>query len=336
MQKTRWAILGPGAIAESFAKWLPSSEHGELRAVASRDPERAAVFATRYGAEISGTYAEILARDDVDAVYVATVHTTHADLAVAALEAGKAVLCEKPLAPSAAETERVLAAAERAGLPVVEAYKHRFSPLARAIDRRLQWGQVTLPLQVRTQFGFEAGSRDGRLFDPELAGGAIFDVGGYPVSFAVAVAASAGVALEHLNLEAAHGRVGGATGHVEGGVDVYSTAWLGAEGFTAYVDCSIDTQLSKRADIVGDGGWITLESAFGERDLSPTTLDHFHDGRRTTIEVAQVHPFAAEADAVSRALRDGRLESRAMPWEQTRTVARLLDAWHATVMAGVR
>lgn len=327
MQKTRWAILGPGAIAESFAKWLPSSEHGELRAIASRDPERAAVFAARYGAEISGTYAEILARDDVDAVYVATVHTTHAELAIAALEAGKAVLCEKPLAPSAADTERVLAAAERAGLPVVEAYKHRFSPFARAVDSRLEASQPATPLKVRTQFGFTAGSADGRLFDPELAGGAIFDVGGYPVSFAVAAAASAGIALEHLNLTQAHGRV-------EAGVDVYSSAQLEAEGFTAYVDCSIDTQLSKRADIVGEGGWITLESAYGDRDLSPQTLDHFHDGQRDTIEVDQVHPFAEEADALSRALRDGRLESSAMPCEQTRTVARLLDAWHATVLAG--
>ncbi|PPF72912.1 Gfo/Idh/MocA family protein [Pseudoclavibacter sp. Z016] len=329
MQKTRWAILGPGAIAESFATWLPSSEHGELRAVASRDPDRAAAFAARYGAEVSGSYTDILARDDVDAVYVATVHTTHAELAIAALEAGKAVLCEKPLAPSAAETERVLAAAERAGLPVVEAYKHRFSPLARAIDQRLQRRQVAAPMQVRAEFGFAAGGSDGRLFDPALAGGAIFDVGGYPVSFAVAAAAAAGVALEGLTLEAAHGRV-------ERGVDVDASARLAAVGFTAHVDCSIGTQLSKRADIVGDGGWITLENAFGDRNHSPKTLDHFHDGQRDTIEVAQVHPFAAEADAVSRALRDGRLESRAMPWEQTRTVARLLDAWHATVMAGAR
>lgn len=325
MQKTRWAILGPGAIAESFATWLPSSEHGELRAVASRDAERASAFAARYGAVVSGTYAEVLARDDIDAVYVATVHTTHAELAIAALEAGKAVLCEKPLAPSAAETERVLEAAERAGLPAVEAYKHRFSPLARAVDRRLKWGQVAAPLHVHAQFGFAAGSRDGRLFDPQLAGGAIFDVGGYPVSFAVSTAASAGIALPELHLANPHGRI-------EAGVDVYSSASVEADGFTAFVECSIDTQLTKRADIVGDGGWITLENAFGDRDLSPNVLSHIHEGQRRRIEVAQVHPFAAEADAVSRALRDGRLESRAMPWEQTRTVARLLDAWHAGVM----
>ncbi|PPG38324.1 Gfo/Idh/MocA family protein [Pseudoclavibacter sp. RFBA6] len=326
MQKTRWAILGPGAIAESFAKWLPGSEHGELRAVASRDPERAAVFAARYGAEASGTYAEVLARDDVDAVYVATVHTTHAELAIAALEAGKAVLCEKPLAPSADETERVLAAAERAGLPVVEAYKHRFSPLARAIDDRLGRGQVTTPLHVQAHFGFAAGSRDGRLFDPDLAGGAIFDVGGYPVSFAVSAAAEAGIELSELHLANPHGRV-------EGGVDVFSSASVEAPGFTAFVECAIDTQLPKSADIVGQGGWITLEDAFGDRDLSPATLTHIHEGQSHRIEVAQIHPFAAEADAVSRALSEGRLESRAMPWEQTRTVARLLDAWHAGVMA---
>ncbi len=135
----------------------------------------------------------ILARDDVDAVYIGTVHTTHADLAIRALEAGKAVLCEKPASPTADEVERILAAATRAERPFVEAFKTRFGPLAENLRAILASGELGAPERVEAAFGFAAGSRSGRLFDPALAGGAILDVGCYPVSLAVDVARAGGM-----------------------------------------------------------------------------------------------------------------------------------------------
>src|SRR6478735_10379704 len=128
MRQTKWAVLGPGAISRDFVTGLRSSSLGVLHAVGSSSPARAAAFAAEHGAEASGTYDDVLARDDVDAVYIGTVHSTHADLAIRALEAGKAVLCEKPASPTLDDVERILETAARAGRPFVEAFKTRFGP----------------------------------------------------------------------------------------------------------------------------------------------------------------------------------------------------------------
>ena len=180
MERTRWAVLGPGVISGFFARALPRSEHGLLHAVGSSDPTRAQVFAREHGAPVAGGYAEVLGRDDVDAVYVGTVHTTHAELCIAALEAGKAVLCEKPVTTTAADTRAVLAVADRASLPFLEAYKYRFGPLADELRRIVRDGVIGRPVHVEAAFGGASSTRTGRLFDPDLAGGAILDVGGYP------------------------------------------------------------------------------------------------------------------------------------------------------------
>ncbi|MCB7136280.1 Gfo/Idh/MocA family protein [Cellulosimicrobium marinum] len=321
MRTTRWAVLGPGEIGGWFARALPRSEHGTLHAVASRDPGRAEAFAREHDAPVTGTYDEILARDDVDAVYVATVHTTHADLAVAALGADKAVLCEKPVAPTQAETDRVLAAAAEHGVPFVEAYKHRFGPLARALDEHVARGDLGSPLRVASSFGFAAPDRSGRLFDPGLAGGAILDVGGYPVALAVALAAAAGVDVADLDVAATTGAVG------DTGVDEHATATIVADGLTAEVACSIVADLPRSAVVSGPGGVVHLDDAYGSRAASAASFVVRQDGTERRVGVVPVDPFAAEADAVSRALADGRTEVPEMPWSRSRAVARLLDRW---------
>lgn len=327
MRTTRWAVLGPGQIGGWFARALPRSEHGTLHAVASSEPGRAEAFARTHGAPVTGTYAEILARDDVDAVYVSTVHTTHADLAVAALAAGKAVLCEKPVAPTAAETERVLDAAAAHGLPFVEAYKHRFGPLASALHATVADGTLGTPLHASSAFGFAAAERSGRLFDPALAGGAILDVGGYPVAFAVGVAAAAGVDLATLGVVRATGHVGAT------GVDEHASATIGAEGLTADVECSIVADLARSAMIAGPAGALRLDDAYGSRSDSASSFVVRARGDERVVDARSVDPFAAEADAVSRALADGRTEAPEMPWEHTRAVARLLEQWRTALDA---
>ena len=125
----RWAILGPGGIARRFASQLPSSLDGVLVAVGSSSPERASAFAEEFPlAEpaLLGTYEEVLASDEVDGVYVSTVHTGHARLAAAALEAGKHVLCEKPLTPNSGTTMALNDLAARSGKVLLEAYMYRF------------------------------------------------------------------------------------------------------------------------------------------------------------------------------------------------------------------
>jgi len=159
LPSARWAVFGAGVISGDFARALRHARLGGLHAVASRDTARAEAFAAEHGAPIVGGYDDILTRNDIDAVYIGTVHTTHA---------------------------------ERTGLPLVEAFKYRFGPFPERMRQLIADDELGDVLEIESSIGFDAGDRTGRLFDPETAGGAILDAGCYPVSLAVGVAAWAG------------------------------------------------------------------------------------------------------------------------------------------------
>ncbi|MGO1257425.1 MAG: Gfo/Idh/MocA family protein, partial [Brachybacterium sp.] len=190
----RWAVLGPGSIARRFASQLPASQDGVLVAVGSSSKERAQSFADEFPlAEpaLIGDYAEVLASEQVDAVYISTVHTGHARLAAMALEAGKHVLCEKPLTPNAATSMALLDLAARTGRVLLEAYMYRFHPQTQRVLDLVAEGAIGDVAHVDASFAFDTGGRSGRLFDPAIAGGGILDVGCYPMSLARFVAGAA-------------------------------------------------------------------------------------------------------------------------------------------------
>ncbi|MET3600928.1 Gfo/Idh/MocA family protein [Martelella mangrovi] len=319
--KTRWAILGTGAICRDFTAALAVSEFGMLHAIGSSDPSRAARFAETHGAAHSGTYADILARDDVDAVYVGTVHTTHVELTLAALRAGKAVLCEKPMALSAAETQRVIEAARKAGLPFVEAYKFRFGPFFKTLTALLAEGEIGDVCALDASFGFRAGSRTGRLFDPALAGGALYDVGGYPLAFATGMASAVGIALETATVDSAGARM-------THGVDGTIHARLRTGDFTAAVHASIITPRTRTVRIRGSKGTIVLPNGWGSRAASASVIQLRRHGRlQRSIETPTVNPMAGEADSLSHALAEGRCETPEMPWSDSLVTNTLLERW---------
>ena len=190
----RWAVLGPGNIARRFATQLPHSQSGTLAGVGSSDPDRARAFAKEFGLgadAVLGTYDDVLESAAIDAVYVSTVHTTHAALTVRALRAGKHVLCEKPLAPNNGQVMTMVDVAREAGNCLVEAYMYRFHPQTRDVLRLVAEQVIGDLVHIDASFAFHSGSTEGRLFDPETAGGGILDVGGYPVSYARAIAGAA-------------------------------------------------------------------------------------------------------------------------------------------------
>ena len=323
---TRWAILGPGAISNNFADSLENAKLGSLYAVGSSNVGRAATFARDRGASISGTYDEILARDDVDAVYIGTVHTTHAELAIAALKAGKAVLCEKPVTPSPDSTEQVLAVARAVQKPFLEAYKYRFGPLADGIRAILARGEIGTLQRLEASGGFTAAEHTGRLFDPAVAGGAILDMGGYPVSFAVAVAEWAGIPTASATVSEIEGEVG------ETGVDYWASADITFGNFVASVRTSIVSDLPHQSRLMGSDGWIDFPNVWGSRQLSSSSMVvHRHGEEPRRVEVDVVDPMAAEADAVSMALAAGRAEIPEMTWAETSTIANLLHFWRLGV-----
>lgn len=334
LPRIRWAVLGPGVIAHDFLVGLAASETGTLHAVGSRSPERAAAFAAQYGAPVSGSYEEILACGDVDAVYVATVNSTHLSLVTAALAAGKAVLCEKPLTPSVAETRLMLAAAAASGVPFVEAFKYQFGPLADAVRMLLADGAIGQVNVVDAAFGGWDRAGVGRLYDPALGGGAILDVGAYPASFAAGVAAASGVVASGVDdadrlpvsVRSAAGIIG------ETGVDLHSSVVLGLGPITATLRTTVRMDPDMAVSIHGSHGSIEIPDVWGSRTESGERLVLRRVGHEVEeIVVARVQPMAAEADAIAVALANGADEAPEMTWGSSLLTARLLESWRAAL-----
>ena len=182
----RWGILGTGHIASRFAEALSTLPDVRLLAVGSRRRATAEAFARRHRAERTyGSYVELAADPDLDIVYVASPHALHRDHSLLCLEAGKAVLCEKPFALNAREAREVVAAARTRGLFCMEAMWTRFLPTMRRLIELLDAGTIGEVRMVSAQLGFPSEpDPTSRLFDPALGGGALLDLGVYPLALA--------------------------------------------------------------------------------------------------------------------------------------------------------
>ena len=184
--KTCWGIIGTGNIAGKFADATRFVEDAEPLAVGSRSQETADIFGKRHGIPRRyPRYEDLVGDPDIDAIYVATPHNSHHINTLLALEAGKHVLCEKPLAVNAGEAEEMIVMARKKGLFLMEAMWTRFLPAWVDIKARLDAGEFGAIRSLQADFGIEeAYDLKSRLYDPELAGGALLDLGVYPVSLA--------------------------------------------------------------------------------------------------------------------------------------------------------
>ncbi|MBI5159997.1 MAG: aldo/keto reductase [Micrococcales bacterium] len=322
-----WAVLGAGSIARRFVSQLPSSG-GELVAVGSAATERADALADEaagYGftGVRRGSYAEVLADPRVDAVYVATVHTGHARLVIDALEAGKAVLCEKPLAPNFGTVEALVDAARSAGVTLVEAFMYRFHPQTRELLRLVREGAIGEVTHIDASFAFRTDAREGRLYDAATAGGGILDVGGYPMSLARAVAGAArgAVFADPVALTA-----GGTLGPT--GVDEWATAELTfASGITASVRCGIALEEANAAVVYGTRGRILLTDPWTRQPSQQLVLSVVGEEPRPIVFAGEL-PYALEADATV-AARGG--EAPEVSLDDSLGNALALDRWRAAL-----
>ena len=202
MEKVRWGILGTGAIAKQFVQALRFVPEAEVFAVGSRSRASAQEFADKKGIpRRHASYDDLASDPDVDVVYIATPHPFHAENATLCLEAGKAVLCEKPFCVNAAEAERVVGLARKKRLFIMEGMWTRFFPLMEEVRRLVSEGAIGEVRMLNVDFGFRADlDPASRLFDPKLGGGALLDVGVYCVSFASMILGrpSGSVGLSHL------------------------------------------------------------------------------------------------------------------------------------------
>ncbi|GAA3623015.1 aldo/keto reductase [Microlunatus ginsengisoli] len=326
--RLRWAVLGPGAIARRFVSQLPSCPGARLVAIGSSDPARAARFAAEHAAEIgadpsdlrTGTYEDVLGDPGVDAVYVATVHTTHPQLTIAALEAGKHVLCEKPLAANHAAAMAMAEVARTTGRTLVEAYMYRFHPQTRRVLELVAAGAVGDMLHIDASFAFRVEQRTGRLFDPGIAGGGILDVGGYPVSYARAVA---GAATGRPFAEPTDVRARGTLGPT--GVDEWAVAALtfpGGIGATVRTGVRLDEPQVLR--VYGARGVLHLDDPWTMGTSQRITITTTEGGPEV-IEFGGDLPYGLEAEGLARATQTG--DTPQMSLDDSLGNARALDAW---------
>jgi len=326
--KLGWGVLGTGNIASRFASQLPASRTGFLAAVGSRAQASADEFGERFGApNRHGSYQDLLADETVDAVYIATPHPLHVEWAIKAAEAGKHVLCEKPLAINRAWGAAMIEAARRHDVFLMEAYMYRCLPQTALIAELIRDGAIGTVHHIQASFGFATSVQaEGRLFADELAGGGILDVGGYPVSMARLIAgATTGAPYADPVEVTGVGQVG------ETGVDEWAVATLRFEGgLTAQVSTGIRLADENRVRVLGSEGYLVVEDPWFGGDGKPTHVSVHRVGeepRDVSAEPAQI--YAAEADVVAAHLAER--QAPQMSWDDTLGNLAVQDAWRAAI-----
>jgi predicted dehydrogenase len=312
----RWGILATGKIAGGFAENLALLPDAEIAAVAARRLEPAREFAARHGAGTSyGSYAELVADPDVDVVYVATPHALHHEHVLLALEAGKPVLCEKAFTLNEAQAVELVAAARERGLFLMEAMWMRCHPLVRRLQQLLGTGELGTVRQVRADLGFRVDAPEtDRLLDPALGGGALLDMGVYPLTFA------------DLFLGEPE-RVATAATLSGSGIDLDVALALGyAGGAVAALTASMTAPTPRSASIATDRGRIDVPAPFHHPGVATwTPIGGTEADAESFSEDVIGTGLAHEAVEVMRCLRSGETESPLVPLETTVAMMRLLD-----------
>lgn len=321
----RWGILATGRIARKLADAIQESETSELVAVGSRNTASADAFAGDYGGITAhGSYEALLADPAVDAIYVATPHPQHAEWTIKALEAGKAVLCEKPMGVNYPEVMAMVETAHFHQRFLMEAFMYRAHPQTAKIVELVRDGTIGEVRQVDASFGFASPfNAESRLHSNELAGGGIMDVGCYPVSMARLVAG------EEPADVAAFATLG------ETGVDRWASALLRfPSGLIARVSTAVSVTLNNTVQIFGSQGAIQIDVPwFANRPDGSWSFDLLREGKRETVSGKAPSPYVLEVDAVAEALANGKAESPCMSWQDSLGNAQTLDQWRRS--AGV-
>ena len=309
-----WGLIGTGGIAETFAADLSFTTTGRAIAVGSRHMDTANRFADRF--EIPNrhaSYEALVADPDVDVVYVATPHSMHHANALLALGAGKPVLVEKAFTMNAGEAEELVATARANGLFLMEAMWTRFLPHIKEIRRLLAQGALGEIVTVTADHGqWFAEDPKFRLFAPELGGGALLDLGVYPVSFASMVLGKPD-------------RIVTLIDPAFTGVDGQTSMLFGyAGGAQAVLTCTLFAKSPTRGAIVGTEARIEIDGNF----YAPTAFTLItREGDETYYEEpSDGTGLWHEAEEVARCLREGLLESPLMPLDETVEIMRTMDA----------
>lgn len=344
MSGLSWGILGTGSIAHAFARAVAKSKSGALARVGSRTPasamafveklksdENAAVSAGAQGFAASGDYTDLLADPAVDAIYIATPHTSHAQWAIRAAMAGKHVLVEKPAALNHADTMAMVEAARAANVFFMEAFMYRLAPQTRKLVDMIEAGNIGRVRMIEASFGFHAPfDASSRLFANELGGGGLMDVGLYPVSLARLIAGvGSGKGFADPVSVSGEARLG------DTGVDEWAAALLRFDNdVVAQVSTAVSAWLPNTVNIFGETGSLHLSSPWHaagvEGGTSTIELRRFGKSPQKTDVVQDKWLYEIEADHVAECVARGLTESPLVPIADTLGNMRTLDEWRAS------
>jgi predicted dehydrogenase len=313
--KTRWGIIATGWVSDKFAQALKLVPDAEIAAVGSRSPAGAEAFGDKHGIpRRHASYEALVADPEVDVVYVGTPHNLHHENTLMALGAGKHVLCEKPLAVNAGQAEEMVAAARRQGLFLMEAMWTRFVPVWADIKARLDAGEFGEIVSLQANFGIEKPfDPESRLYNPDLAGGALLDLGVYPISLASWLLGQPKTVSSWVEM-------------APSGVDLRSAITFTYEGGRfAQLSAASDVWSTVEAEIVTRKAFIRAHRLFIEaKSYEVVDLD-----RTEVVRKPFENGFQFEAQHTMERIREGRIESEVMPLDESLRIMRTMDALRA-------
>jgi len=309
----KWGIMGCGNIAGHFATSLQTVSGAVLHAVASRSEEKAKSFGRKYNAEKSyGSYEMLVQDPQVDAVYIATPHNLHLENAMMCLIYKKAVLCEKPLTVNAGEAKKLINEARARETFLMEAFWTRFLPSTMKLNQLLNEGAIGTCRLVQADFGYNMPfDANHRSYNPGLAGGALLDVGIYPINFAQMI-------FREIPLEISSAIIPSITGVDEQSAYIFKYS----SGSLAVMNSAVNVETQHNAWIYGSEGFIHMP------DFFHATKIHVQgkDGKCDTLSVPfESTGYGYEAIEVMNCINSGKIESAIMPLSESLEIMELMD-----------
>lgn len=322
----RWGVIGATAriAGSAVIPAIMQSEEATLVAVASRNLHNAQEIADSLPADIRayGDYDSLLADSDVEAVYVPLPNNLHVGWAVEAMNNGKHVLCEKPLAMNAAEAIEMVDTAEENGVLLSEAFMYAYHPLQQEITQTIARGDIGTIQSVHATFSFVQNSAEDYRRDLSMGGGALLDIGCYCVHIARHAFGTEPTAVTAT-----------AVYDSQTGVDTKITAQIEFPGGVASIDCSFDAEFQASYEITGSGGTIQASKFFGEERALDATCTVSCTGQEPEIKHApRSNMYEAEIEAMSRRIRGE--DVFLLPAEDGLLNMRVLDAIAISARSG--
>jgi D-xylose 1-dehydrogenase (NADP+, D-xylono-1,5-lactone-forming) len=308
----RWGLISTARINRSLIPPIKASKRSSLIAVASRSEEKAATYAREWEIpKAYGSYDELLNDSEIDIVYIPLPNSMHAEWSIRAAEAGKHVLCEKPLALSLEEVDGIINAAEKAGIIAAEAFMYRYHLQTLKVKELVETGQIGDLLVIRGSFTFNLDRPGDVRLDPALGGGSLWDVGCYPLSYACYIAGSPPT-------EVFGRQVTGETGIDQ----VFSAQLSFSNDVFAHFDCSFRIPYQTYMEILGSEAILRVNHPFKPEERETLILKS-RAGKEKKILVRGPDAYVGEVQSMEAAVLDNRPPDRSLR-ESRETVASIL------------